>query len=54
MLQESVACAFDSDGGAVERPIEEHCRDDGPEDIAPFREASVQGGDHRAFFCNSR
>ena len=53
MLSGSVACAFDSDDRCVvEEPVEEGRRDDGvSEDVAPFREASVRGGDHRAFFA---
>ena len=38
--------------GVVEEPVEEGRRDDGvSEDVAPFGEASVRGGDHRAFFA---
>jgi len=49
----SVACAFDSDDHcAVEESVEEDPRDEGvSEDVVPFREASVRGGDHRAFFA---
>ena len=49
-----VACAFDSDDRrVVEESVEEGRRDDGvSEDVAPFREASVRSGDHRAFFVS--
>ena len=53
MFSGPVACAFDSDDHCVvEEPVEEGRRDDGgSEDVAPFREASVRCGDHRAFFA---
>ena len=53
MLPEPVACAFDPDDDrVVEEPVEEGFRDDGgSEDVAPFREASVGGEDHCAFFA---
>ena len=54
MFSEPVACAFDSDDDCVvEEPVEEGRRDDGvSEDVAPFGEASVRSGDHRAFFVS--
>ena len=54
MLSGPAACAFDSDDDCVvEEPVEEGRRDDGvSEDVAPFREASVRCGDHRAFFVS--
>ena len=53
MFSGPVACAFDSDDDCVvEEPVEEGRRDDGvSEDVAPLCEASVRGGDHRAFFA---
>ena len=54
MLSESVAGPFNAnDGGVVQQPVEEGCRDDGgsEEDVAPFGEASVRGEDHRALFA---
>ena len=53
MFSGPVACDFDSDDHCVVvEPVEEGRRDDGiAEDVAPFREASVRGGDHRAFFA---
>ena len=53
MFSGPAACAFDSDDRCVvEEPVEEGRRDDGvSEDVAPLCEASVRGGDHRAFFA---
>jgi hypothetical protein len=50
MFAQAITRALDlEDDGVMKEPIEQRGGDDGiAEDLAPFREASVRGEDHRA------